>query len=238
MTPTVKVKRCAIIGLAVLGVACDQTPAPTAVTRGTATHSQSIAPDAAYYYYYKDRIGLTADPTQIVVQSESASLLTDARTIATNLGSDIIDGGALPQAPNHRLLKLLPGTSFDVASRVRDAMRTSGKFLFVAHRYTTAEGGDFIPLNRLMLQFRAGVTTKQADSLVRSIGATVLRPPRPDSGFFYYVISYPRDSIEFWRVAAQLYTHPLMEWSNPDRISSAHTSSVADGPVLHISIQL
>jgi subtilisin family serine protease len=221
--------------------ACDRQDQPTAPTLGARNQSAVVQPDQPFYYYFSSKFGIAPDPTEIIVQgiTETQDVVADARAVAARLGVGLRDGGPLPQAARHRLLRLPAGTSLAAAARVRDSLRISERFSFVAHRYTTVDGNtNFTPLNRLMIQFKRGVRSQQVDRLVAAIGSTVIRPPRPDSGFFYYVISYPRDSAEFWRVAADLYVNPLVDWSNPDRIGAFRLSSTPTDPYYQYQFNL
>lgn len=88
------------------------------------------------------------------------------------------------------------------------------------------------------MQFKPGVAQSQVDSLTRAFGLGVLRPPRPDSGFSYYVFSYPRDSVAPLRVAVALDRNPLVAWADPDKISNRHPDEVPSDPYFSLQYYL
>jgi len=131
---------------------------------------------------------------------------------------------------NHVVVWLRRGTLVDEARRAVQGLRTVGRLPFVSNVYTTRDGGDdVIPLDRMIVRFRPGVTRRQVEELSAAIGSTVIRPPMPDSGLPEYLLSYPadRDPLE---VASSLYRHPLVQWVDPDKISNRFPTGSAPDP--------
>ncbi len=73
-------------------------------------------------------------------------------------------------------------------------------------------------LGTLAVRFRNGTSRASIDSLVSSLGLRIVRQPVPDSGYFWYVLSYPR-AREPLEVAAIVDRHPLVEWADPNKIA-------------------
>jgi subtilisin family serine protease len=200
--------------------------------------------NASFYYHDGARIYLSIDPSRVVVQHSDARLaLEEAQTVARGLGLSVVDGGDIPQAANHRLLYVPATTSAAVATQFRAQLRARGRFLFASPVYRTDDGNDLTPLNRVAVQFRNSADAAQVERVIRAFGAHVLRPPRPDSGFFYHILEYPRDSGDYLRVAARLSEHPLVAWADPDNVDSGrrlhYTPSDAYFPVqVHLTNNL
>jgi subtilisin family serine protease len=82
----------------------------------------------------------------------------------------------------------------------------------------------------VLVSFKSTTTQAQRDSLIAVLGMRVIRPPRPDSGFTYHVLEYPKDSVSPLRVAAMLDRNQLVAWADPDKISNRHVDSVPSDP--------
>jgi subtilisin family serine protease len=214
--------------LTMVAAACDRSPAaPLLSKNGQISQNVVHSADQPFYFYEGSKIYLTADSDQLVVQSSDAKALDRAQSASLSIGMSLTDGGLLQQAPGHRLLRLPQGTSLAMLTRLRALIQADPAYTFVSPVYHTEDGHALIqPVNRLAVQFRDDVNTSQIDALVRQLGAQIIRPPRPDSGWFYYVLSYPRDSIDAFRVAAQLDANQLVKWADPDKITEKRGTSV------------
>ena len=189
--------------------------------------TNSLADSDAYYYYQGGKVFLDLDPTRLVVAAQDPSPAIDE---LRSLGINTEKSEALP-APDHWLLRLSAGTTTDRAKAASASLRTDQRFTFVSNVFKTRNGGDdIIPLNRLTVNFKPSVSKSRQDSLISAFGLTVVRTPRPDSGFTYFVLAYPRDSVSFLRVAALLDRNPLVAWADPDKISNRHPDDVPTDP--------
>lgn len=214
----------ACAGTALL-TACDQSGGPPSAT-GPQRSIAATQSEQPYYYYYGKAQYLQVEPGQLVIESTSLSDISTAAAIGKTIGASVSDAGLLGQVPGHHLLQIAPA-AIATMEAVRAALRANPAFRFVSYVYRTVDGAKaFTPVNRMAIRFRDSASPRSIDSLLTTYGAAVIRPPRPDSGFFYYVVSYPRDSIEPLRVAAHLYVNPLVQWTEPDRISAARLQSV------------
>lgn len=175
----------------------------------------------SFYYYQHQPIALELDPSRLVVSSTRSPEST-VRAALAPLGLQVSSVEALPQAANHWLLRLGGGpTSRALAQAAVARLKANREFQFVGNAYKTVDGGEeVLVLNRLIVHFKSGVTQTQIDSLNAALGTRVMRPPRPDSGFAEFWLSYPADSAsDALAVAALLDRHPLVAWAEPDKIS-------------------
>jgi serine protease len=125
------------------------------------------------------------------------------------------------------VLHLHPGTTREQAIAAHASLKADRRLEFVSNVYkVTSSGDDVIPVGRVAVRFKNGVSSGQVDSLSQALGLPLIRPPRPDSGFNYFVFGYPPDSASPMRIAALLYHHPLVAWADPDFISNRHADYV------------
>ncbi|MEX1187577.1 MAG: S8 family serine peptidase [Gemmatimonadaceae bacterium] len=190
----------------------------------------NLAADTAgeYYYHQGEKVYLDLDPTRLVVVSPAPYPVADAlRAIGITSG----ESERLLQAPDHWLFRLSAATTAEQAVAGSTLLKGDRRYRFVSNVYKTRHGGDdVIPLNRVVVKFRQGVPDVRADSLIAVFGMRLVRPPRPDSGFTYHVLEYPRDSVSSLRVAALLDRHPLVAWADPDKISNRKPHYVPTDP--------
>ena len=131
---------------------------------------------------------------------------------------------------DHRLVWLSNDLEDSEVRELAASLRSASRFQFASNVYRTLESNDeAVLLNRVIVRFKDGVTERQIDSLNGAIGTTVLRPPRPDSGFAEYWLQYPpnADPLE---VAATLYQHALVSWADPDKVSNRRPTFVPTDP--------
>jgi subtilisin family serine protease len=184
----------------------------------------------SFYYYQGQKIFLTEDPSRIVV---STSLKTGAaiRGAIAAQGVTIDSAAALQAVPGHWLVQL-PAQSHAAAAVTRAMIRKDLRFDFVSPAFKTVQGNDdVIPVNRVAVQFKPGVTQQQIESLNAALGTWIMRPPRPDSGFTEYWLGYPRDpAADPLQIAASLATNALVEWADPDKISNRRLAYAPTDP--------
>lgn len=219
--------------------ACDRPErglSPPPVLKSTAPVAAS---DTTLYYDYQHKpVMLALDPSRVVVEATSDPGAT-AASVLQSLGVSITSTAPLVQAHGHWLLHLASGLSAASAHAAADALHADGRFTFVSNVYRTIQdNSDIVPVGRLAVQFKAGVAPSQVDSLTRAFGLALVRPARPDSGFSYYLFSYPRDSVAPLRVAVALDRNPLVEWADPDKISSRHADYIPSDPYFSLQYYL
>lgn len=227
-------KRVIVSAIALLtGIAaCDADQTPTAPAPKASLNAAAAA-SQPFYYYQGTKIALAQDPTRIVVSS-SLSTGGAVRAAAAEFGLAVTEAQPLASAKHHWILAVT-GTPNATAAQARLRMQRDTRFSFVSPVYKTLVGGsDVIPLNRIVVHFKRGVTRQEVDSLALADGLQVLRPPRPDSGLTEYWLSYPSDiSADPIRTAATLAANPLVEWTDPDKVSDRKIQSVPNDPYLY-----
>jgi serine protease len=219
---------CATFVILSIAIGCQDSP--TGPLHAPLQPSLSFAADSGgdYYYYMAEKIYLDVDPTRMVVVTSTPDIATRA---LSSIGMTTERTERLPQAPDHWLVRMSPGTTTAQAASARATLKADSRYRFVSNVFKTRKtGDDVVPLDRVIVSFRTGVSSAQAGSLISAFGMRVIRPPRPDSGFTYYVLEYPRDSVSSLRVAALLDRNPMVAWADPDKISNRRLQSVPSDP--------
>jgi subtilisin family serine protease len=204
---------CAVL----LVAACDRQ-GPLAPSTTLATTFAGVVDSARFYFHQGLPIYLENDSRYLVVSTPVSNAGAAAAQVLSQRGMTVNVERSMPQAPGHTLLRLLGTTSTQLRGAARD-LSADPRFEFASEVFRTVVGShEFIPLNRIDVQFRPRVSGAVIDSVVRSLGMEVIRPPRPDSGFFAYRLRYARgaDPLEISRV---LDRHPLVEWASPDAVT-------------------
>lgn len=185
----------------------------------------------SFYYYQGQKILLSEDSSRIVVSTTLQTQATIRGAIAAR-GVTIDSAEALAAVPGHWVLRL-PAQSQANAAVARAMIRNDLRFDFVSPAYETVQGNDdVIPVNRVAVQFKPGVTPQQIATLNATLGTWIMRPPRPDSGFTEYWLGYPRNpAADPLQIAASLATNPLVEWADPDKISNRRPAYVPTDPL-------
>jgi subtilisin family serine protease len=110
---------------------------------------------------------------------------------------------------------------------------------FAEPSYRLVNGTPFMPANRVSVQFKGSTTPEQIDSLAKELGLTLIRPPRPDSGFPDYAFRYSKAArYRPLAVAAILDRHPLVKWAAPDAYSSFRPQFVPTDPLYSYQFHL
>ncbi len=199
-------------------LACDR-PAKELAGPDLQTQLQLPTEDQPFYYYDKQPVPLEVDPTRLVLTSSQPVIAIArqllGRHVQVETEEDLADRGE----PGHRLLGFSAGTSRRAAAQARAVLKADNRFAFVSNVYRgVASQAEFIPLNRLIVRFKDGVTRSQIDSLNTALGTSIIREPQPDSGWSVYFLKYPaRSTSTPLEVAAQYDQHPLVAWADPDR---------------------
>src|ERR1043166_2864333 len=176
-----------------------------------------------FYYYQGQKMYLDVEPTRLVVEGIAPDRATNA---LRGLGIAVQRLERLP-ARDHCLIRLSAGTAKEQARSAVAALKANREFKFVSNAYKLRQtADDVLPLDRVIVSFKPSTSAARRDSLIAAFGMQVIRPPRPDSGFNYYVLAYPTDSASPLRVAAALDRHQLGAWAEPDKISNRHPDAV------------
>lgn len=194
--------------------------------------------DSTPFYYYQDqKIYLNVDQSRVVVSTTHgidpvSAATTDARSVLAASGVMLDSVKPLMQAPDHAVVYLTKAASPAATSALRTALTKDARFRFVSPVYTLQVGGSaIIPLDRVVVRFRPNVSGAQAMALADSMGLTLERTPKPDSGFSAYWFTYPSNpSTNTLAIAAQLDHNSLVSWADPDRIDNGRLDAVPTDP--------
>jgi hypothetical protein len=167
-----KVVNVRAVTLVILAIASGCHDSPTDSAQLPTRPSFSLAADSAgeYYYYQGDKVFLDVDPTRIVVVTRTPTV---AAAALRGIGIATDRQERLPQASDHWLFRL-SATTIAQAIDARASLKANGRYRFVSNVYKTHNSGDdVIPLNRVTVSFKPGVSSSQADSLITSFGMAV-----------------------------------------------------------------
>lgn len=227
--PLFTLARVGIVATAFALVACEQSPLSPLSPVG-ATHKPT-SDDQPFYYYQGERIALVRDPTRLVVAgSEIAGEAAREALSTARIGAST---EILSSARGHAMLRLPSGlTDATIGDVRRVALRRSSDVKFASFVYKVASTGiDFIPVNRLVVQFKSGVSRFQIDSLNAALGTTIERSALPDSAYPEYWLIYPSDTASDPLVVAEKISRSsLVKWATPDRVSGMHPQFVPTDP--------
>lgn len=176
-----------------------------------------------FYFYQGEKLYLNVDSSGFVIASESNDPIAD-------LGDELSGLAAgtpvrLSQLPGHWVVTVsgMPNGSAYRAALAR--LRASRRLRFASSLYRVATDGSPVTLTgRLAVRFKTGVPRSAIDTVFATLGVRVLREPQPDSGWFYFVLGYPKNGDPL-AVAASLDRSPLAEWASPDMISNRRLQS-------------
>ncbi len=204
----------------------DAVTAPNGA-RAAAVASSAPQPSGFFYYYQGQPIQLDVDSSALVVGS---SLPAPQAAIGEALSGAPASGiERLPQAHDHWLVHLA-GLSQNAFGAAVARFRADARFTFASHVFRLHEDGSrVIPLNRLLLQPKAGVVASTVDSLARAFGMFVVSNPDPRRGFLWYTLSYPVHGSPL-DVAAALHGNPLVELAEPDFVGERRLALVPNNP--------
>lgn len=234
--PGCRVVRSSAVLVVALAAACQDSP--TDLRSGPPQASVAAAADTGgeYYYYQGQKIFLDVDPTRIVVEGASPDR---AAASLRRAGAAIEHVSPLPQARDHWVLQLAGVANAQQARAARASIIADRGYRYVSNVYKVhGTGSEVVPLDRVLVDFRPGTSAVQIDSLITALRMQVVRPPRPDSGFAYYVLAYPVDADAPLRVAALLDRHPLVAWADPDKIGDRHPDYVPSDPYYSLQYYL
>lgn len=217
-----RIQAVALIGVLALA-ACETPEAPEGVGGATVRASDvTAAGGEAFYYYEGQKVALEPDYTHITVaydHSHSSQGVRDAAAqVLVPFGLQIGYARALPQVAHHETFTITGRPQ--AGDSVLASLRRRAEIAFAAPAYVVPSTGDTLTLvDQLVVHFKAGVGLGAIDKLVSASGMSVVRPPRPDSGFAEYRLAYPRGADPL-QVAAEFENNPLVTWAEPNKIGS------------------
>jgi subtilase family protein len=214
----IPIKLALLLGLLAF-VACADEP----LLEPTPSQAASALSDTPYYYYQGDKVFLDLDLTALIIATPLGDPTTAVEQALVGLAAPQLT--KLTQLPDHWLATLAPGTNAAAVDTAIARLRGRSDITFAAPAYRYAVDGSPVQLlGRLAVRFRQGVAQASIDSVLSSLQLTLVRAPKPDSGWFYHVVTYPkeRDPLE---IAAILDRDPLVLWADPDKITGARLNS-------------
>ncbi|MFL5384778.1 MAG: S8 family serine peptidase [Longimicrobiaceae bacterium] len=195
---------------------------------GSRTSSAAAASGQPFYYYFKEKVPLQVDPSRVVVRG-APGVAAAAREALRAAGVSVLAEEALPG--DHWLLRV-GGVAAGQLQAARAQLKRGDRGRFMSHVYRTLDGHDLMPMDRLLVQFKPGVSTSQITALVESMGLSVLRSPEPGKGLTWYLLRYPTDpATDPLSVAVALAEQPLVEWADPDNFSDRRPAYVPAEPL-------
>ena len=203
-------------------------PRPIPVARDLQTTTES--PD--YYVYRGEKIFLAEDPKSIIVESadDPAAIRTE---VAQQLGSSVDSVVAMPSMRGHQRVYLSDAIAGRVATRVEQLRTAVPRFKFISPIYKTLDGHLYVPLDRIIARFKAGVDETAVRSFADSLGLRIERPVQPDSGHVaYWLTSVTGRSVNVLAAAQSLAADARVVWAEPDNISDEHIDAVPNDPYL------
>lgn len=196
---------------------------------GTPTVSRQTAAGGAtpFYYYDHQPVRLMVDPSRMIVVPNaaiSASAVDVRQTVQAGLarfGIQLDSMRRLGPPPYHWLVQLPGGVDSGTAATARAGLAADPNFRAVLPAFRTADKNlPLFVLNRIVARFKKGVSPGQVDSLARSLGANVVRPPVPDSGYVTYLIEpAPGTQSDVLKIANAIDESPIALWGSPDMIN-------------------
>jgi subtilisin family serine protease len=209
--------------------ACDPDRGPPSAP-SMADHDPAAATQSRPFYYYQGaRVYLEEDPSRITVFAAGDD---PPQEVARALSRQQVSGQTekLRAAAGHWVVKLKGANSAAARAAVADLKREKG-YRFASTAFKTEGGSDVLLVNEVIVRFKDGVTREDIVDLGDSLGMSIVREPRPDSGFFEYRLAYPTDvDAEPLAIAALLDRHPLVQWADPNAISDRKPTAVPTDP--------
>ena len=205
--------------------ACQDAPTPTqALAARRDALALALASSGDYYTYFGRKIFLVEDPRSLVVESSQSGASVGA-SVAQQLGIPIDSTRPLPSMPTHTRVFL----QRPVAGRVADHMPALRAQMpgarFVSPVYRTEDGHLYVPLDRLIVQFRPDILESDVTQLADSLGLAIERRPQPDSArTVYFLTSAPGYQMSVLAMAQTLSSNKRVVWAEPDRVSDEHVT--------------
>lgn len=208
----------AVAILAALG--CEREELPSGPEAETAADLADVFEEGSFYYFRAGpgepdiRVPVQIDPAELMV---SAASRVDAIGALEDRGLSVGSISRIPHAGLDHFKVTLPGATEQEVEAAGAALRADPEIDFVGHAYTTSGGGRMVLVDRLVVRFQSRASVAEIDAFVDSLGLRVLREADPLLGRPNYWFAYPRGSDPLL-LAAEIHTHPLVEWANADKI--------------------
>lgn len=208
----------AVTILAALG--CEREELPSGPEAVTAADPDDVFEEGPFYYFRAGpgepdiRVPVRIDPAELMVSAASPS---DAIGVLEDRGLSVGSISRIPHAGLDHFKVTLTGATEQEVETAGAALRADPRIDFVGHAYTTAGGGHMVLVDRLVVRFQSRASVAEIDTFVDSLGLRVLREADPLLGRPNYWFAYPRGSDPLL-LAAEIHTHPLVEWANADKI--------------------
>jgi subtilisin family serine protease len=222
-------RRFASAAVLTITAACsEQERLPTAVML-PAGAAQSV--DSAFFFYEGRKVRLEVEAGAMVIEPRAANLTAPQNDLA---GIGVRAAAIIPiQAiRGHFEVSLAPGFSPDAALRAA-SLRTDEAPEFVSAVYRVTDSGKrFIPLNGLTVRFHDAVTRPQIQTFAQNLGLELVSEPSPDEGRFTWYFRYPRAALgRPLAFAADIETHALVAWADPERLTGIEPQVVPPDPL-------
>lgn len=213
-----------------LGVGCAQDRVQLTSPPGhTPVVASADAPETVgddYYLYEGGRVYLDVDSTRLVIAAGPATSEAAVRGALAESSPASIE--RTPQLPDHWTVRLGAGRSDAAAVAARLGADARFPFVSFAYRYRK-DGSSVLLVNHVMVQFKPGVNQASIDSIVSSLGLSIVRRPAPRLGFLWYLLGYPPHAAPLPIVAA-LSRSPLIEFAEPDKIADRRVAETRSDP--------
>lgn len=210
-----------------VALAACESDRPLGPGGGPTVNQQVNAADTTPFYYYDHQpVHLRVDPSRMIVvpnAAVSASAVNVRQMVQaglSRLGLQLDSLRRLGPPPYHWLVQLPRAVNNRAAATARAGLAADPNFRAVLPAYLTADKDlPLFMLNRIVARFKKGVSPGEVESLVRSLGAVVVRPPVPDSGYVTYLIEpAPGSGGDVLKIANAIDESPLALWGSPDAI--------------------
>lgn len=147
----------------------------------------------------------------------SAASRGDAIEALEDGGLSVGSISGMPHARLDHFKVTLAGATEQEVMAAGAALRADPRIGFVGHAYTSATGGHMILVDRLVVRFQSQASAADMEAFADSLGLRLLREADPLRGRPNHWFAYPRGSDPLL-LAAEIHTHPLVEWANADKI--------------------
>lgn len=230
----------ALIALTMSGCDLSKTtpPAnPRASSYRTAAASSDSSPQ---YYLVFDRQELVSPlGAEVVVQARAPLSEANIRSVISRNGAAASRLTAIDVVRNHWLVELSSSPSRGTEA-LAQSLRQDPDLIFAEPVYAHVGSGSQVRLvNRLVVRFLPNIAQAAVDSFASNLQVTLERSPRPDSGFFEHLYSYPEGSdSRALTIAARAAKHPAVAWAAPDFVSDVRPAYVPTDPYYSLQLHL
>jgi subtilisin family serine protease len=213
----------------VVAACADRNPSEVVEPELDASVQATLNPDGAPFYYFQgERISLVIDTERLIIKSsEPAGRERAAAMVKQTLGWQVQLQSPRAARPDHQVLRLDHRVSVPALRAVAESLRRTEGIEFASLAYHTVDGGhEFVPLNRIMVEFASGTTETQIDEINSLFGTRTVQTPNPDSALFFHILEFPKGlDREPMELVAELYEHEWVKWADVDKITDRRLAS-------------